>query len=315
MREQYQNNSKQNTPPLFGAPTKAKGAGIAFSLSSMLATVLLFIVILVLGIFGPTKEGYQHNDWYIYLCYILPQAASALIVVFYLRYTQTPIRQAVRKQKCHYKYLLLGVALQFGLLSLSELNGLFVTFLERFGYKASNVVLPSTDGFGFIGVFFVVAITAPIAEELLFRGVILDGLQSGFSTLASAVICGAVFSLYHQNPVQTAYQFCCGVAYGVLAVRAGGVLPTTLAHFLNNAFILVLNQCGVSAFPKAVFIPLMIVSGLCLIATLVYLLFFDKKQEQNGDKTERKTEKKRFFAFASVGLAICAITWIAGLFA
>lgn len=316
MSRNFVNSQKPNTrQPLFGEPTKGKGAGISFSLASMMGAVLLFIVMLVLALFGLMKDGYQNTQWYLYLCYILPPVASILIAWYYLRYTKTPVKTAVVKQKCHYKYLLLAVALQFGLLSLSELNGLFVGFLEKFGYVADDVVLPSVDGFGFVGVFFVVGMLAPVAEEILFRGVILDGLKAGFSLIVSALLCGLVFSLYHQNPVQTAYQFCCGFAYALLALRAGSILPTVLAHFLNNAFILILHKCGIGSFPKAVFIPLMIVSGLCLVATLVYLLFFDKKQGAETDKDAQKKERKNFFIFASVGLAVCLITWITGLFA
>ena len=315
MKGNYVNTRKPNTiPPLFGQPTKGKGAGLAFSLSSMLGTLLLFVIMLVLAIFGVTKEGFEGTQWYLYLCYILPPIASGLIVWYYLRYTKTPVKQAVTEQKCPLKYFLLAVALQFGLLSLGELNGLFVSFLERFGYVADAVVLPSVEGFGFVGVFFVVAIMAPIAEELLFRGVVLDGLRSGFSTISTALVCGSLFSLYHQNPVQTAYQFCCGFCYALLALRAGSVLPTVLAHFLNNAYILILYKCGVQSIPAPVLIPMIIVSGLCLIATLVYLFVFDKKQAEEKDKEEKKKERKNFFLFASVGLAVCAITWITNLF-
>lgn len=315
MENNFVNQQPANTkPPLFGTPTKAKGAGIAFSLSSMLGALLLFIVMLVMAIFGMMKEGYETTQWYLYFCYILPPVSSVLIVGYYLRYIKKPVKTAVKEQKCHYKYFLLAIALQIGLLSLSELNGIFVTFLKKFGYKGADVVLPSVDGFGFVGVFFVIGIMAPVAEEILFRGVVLDGLKSGFSTLVAALVCGALFSLYHQNPVQTAYQFCCGVAYALLAVRAGSVLPTILAHFLNNAYILILYKCGVQAIPYAVLLPLMIVSAICLVATVTYLIFFDKKKQSTLELAPQKGEKKNFFIFASVGLFVCTITWISGLF-
>ncbi|MBE5745642.1 MAG: CPBP family intramembrane metalloprotease [Clostridiales bacterium] len=315
MRQKNQGMNKiKNRTPLLGEHTRAKGAGLSFSLSTVLATMLLFVIILVLSIFGVAKEGFEKTEWYLYLCYVLPPIASVVIVGYYLRYVNKPVSTAIKEQKCHYKYFLLAIALQIGLLSLSELNGLFVGFLQRFGYQPDEIVLPSMDGFGFVGVFFVVAIIAPIAEELLFRGVVLDGLKSGFSTLVAAVLCGALFSLYHQNPVQTAYQFCCGFAYALLAVRAKSVLPTVLAHFLNNAYILILYKCGVTAYSTPAYITIMVVSGLCLIATLAYLLFLDKKDEDADIETEKKTEKKRFFALASVGIAVCVITWITNLF-
>ncbi len=305
--------------PLFGEPTRAKGAGLAFSLSSLLPSILMVVVFALLGIVGVLKTGHEEQDWYIYVCYLLPQVSAVIIVIIYLRYIKLPVKKAVRSQKCHWKYLLIAIALQFGLLALSELNTWFVSLLEKGGYQADDVPMPSVDGFGFVGVFLVIAVLAPILEEFLFRGVILDGIQSGFSVIPSALICGAMFSLYHQNPVQTVYQFCCGTAYALLALRAGSVLPTILAHFLNNAYILILYKCGVTAIPNAVFIPLMIVSGLCLIATLLYLFIFDKKRDEDGgyeevSVAELKKEKGTFFLFALVGLIVCLITWITTLF-
>ncbi len=318
MKETSNNAQNKNVKqPLFGVRTRAKGAGIAFSLSAFLPSVVLIVALAVMGIFNLLKEGYTEKDWYIYISYLLPQISAVLIVTFYLKYTKTSVKTAACAQKCRLKYLLLAVALQFGLLSLSELNGLFISLLEKIGYTPDDVILPSVDGFGFVGVFVVVAVLAPITEEILFRGVILDGLQSGFSALVSVVLCGALFSLYHQNPVQTAYQFCCGLAYALLAVRAGSVLPTILAHFLNNAYILILHKCGVVAFSTAVVIPLAISSGLCLMATVIYLFIFDKKQPTTGEtmeKTVDKKERKRFFLFALLGIVLCAITWITGLF-
>ncbi len=311
----YDTNTTNKTgkQPLFGAPTRAKGAGLAFSLSALLPALILMIALAVLGLCNLLQEGYTAKDWYIYVSYLLPQISAVLITVFYFKYTKTPVKRAVCRQKCHWKYLLIAVALQFGLLSLSELNGWFIGLLEKTGYEATDVALPNVNGFGFVGVFLVVAILAPITEEVLFRGVVLEGLQSGFSALVAAVLCGALFSLYHQNPVQTAYQFCCGVAYALLAVRAGSVLPTILAHFLNNAYILILYKCGVTAFSTAVMLPLTITSGVCLLATLLYLFIFDKKPAVAGETD--KAERKRFFLFALVGMLVCAITWITSLFA
>ena len=49
---------------------------------------------------------------------------------------------------------LIAFLLQIGLLSLSELNGLFLQFLGKFGYEHTPIVLPSVEGFGFVGVLF-----------------------------------------------------------------------------------------------------------------------------------------------------------------
>ncbi|MFQ7079353.1 MAG: hypothetical protein ACLRSW_16265 [Christensenellaceae bacterium] len=49
------------------------------------------------------------------------------------------------------KYFLIAVLLQVGLFA-RGLNGLFLNFLGRFGYKDDPILLPSLNGFGLVGV-------------------------------------------------------------------------------------------------------------------------------------------------------------------
>ena len=91
-----------------------------------------------------------------------------------------------------------------------------------------------------------------------------------------------------------------------MAVKSGSILPTVLSHFLNNALIVILYKIGLETVATPVFVVFMVVSALCLIGSLAYLIFFDKQEN-----TERTKEKKnRFFLYAAVGIAVCALTWL-----
>ncbi len=84
-----------------------------------------------------------------------------------------------------------------------------------------------------------VAMLPAIAEELLFRGVLARSLATRHALLAIGVS-AVVFSAYHLAPVQIVGTFPLAIALGTLAVRSGSVLPGMIAHFLNNAAVLVL---------------------------------------------------------------------------
>jgi len=299
---------------LLGEPTKAKASGVAFSLATILPQILAVVfVILTAKILSDSTQPLP--DWYLYFNYLLPQISFALTAFFFLRYTRTPIKTAFEKQKCPSKYYLVAVCLQIGLLSLSWLNGWFLEFLGQFGYEDSGILLPSMDGFGFVGVLLVVAALPAIFEEIMFRGVLLSGLRS-FGKTGAVLLCGALFAIYHQNPAQTIYQFCCGAAFALVALRSGSILPTVLAHFLNNAAILTLAKFGIEEFPTPVSIVFLIVSAVCLLGSLVYLVFIDKteKVDTNGVENTPKQEKKRFFFAAAAGIAVCAVIWVSALF-
>ena len=303
-----QNRERKNIK-LFGEPTQASASGIAFSLAAVLPNLLSIIFLLAVGM-----GDYQQTDWYLYASYLLPQMSFAITAIWFLYYTKTPIKAVFKNQKCAPRYFLIALLLQVGLLFLSQLNALFLSFLENFGYEDAGIRLPSMDGFGFIGVLIVVAVLPAILEETIFRGILLGGLKN-FGKVGSILLCGALFALYHQNPAQTLYQFCCGVAFALIAVRSGSVLPTVLSHFFNNAFILVLTKFGIESFPAPVLFAIFIVSAICLIISLVWLFVFDKKKNNGDEQTPArdKTERERFFIYASIGLAICALTWMAVL--
>ena len=54
---------------------------------------------------------------------------------------------------------------------------------------------------------------------------------------------------------------------------------------------------------------LCVAAAVVLVATLVYLIFFDKSGAQKGGVKDGKP----FFFGAAVGIAVCAVTWIVTL--
>ena len=308
------NDKKAKTPfsNLFGQPTPAKASGLSFSLATILPVILSFFFLIVVALAGGMKEGYETQDWFLYANFLLTQISFVLVAFIYFSYAGG-FKESMQRQKCAPRYFLIAFLLQVGLLSLSELNGWFLSFLEGFGYTDSGISLPSVDGVGFIGVLLVVAVFPAILEELIFRGVLLDGLKTAFGTGGCVLVCGALFALYHQNPAQTAYQFCCGVAFALVAIRSGSILPTVLSHFLNNLFILIMYKCNIEQFAPPVFIAVLCVSVCCLIGSLVWLLCFDK--EKTEKRVGDKAKKKQFFLYALVGIFLCVITWLSVFFA
>ena len=286
------NNKQGGVASFIGEPTPAKVSGLTYSLAAVGMITLSFLAMLLLFAFGVTaKEGYAESDLYLYVSYLVTPTAFAFVSWWVLRWKGTPLRVFIKEQKCLKRYFLLAVTLQIGLLSLSELNSLFLNFLGKFGYESQPLQLPSMDGFGFIGVLLAVAVMPALFEEVIFRGLLLKGMDT-FGTVGAVLISGGLFALFHQNPAQTAYQFCCGAAFALVAIRSGSILPTVLAHFINNALILTLQKLGVSAFPQPVYISILCVSAVCLIGTLSWLIFVDKGT-QPRNVSEGKKERKR----------------------
>ncbi len=307
MEKKTGNNSITKLTAFLGEPTPSKKAGLAYSVIPILSVVVSLIFIFFAAMVGLTGEQLEEKNGYRYAVFIIPQVAIVLLLGYIFLWSKKSFKQVMQEEKCEWKYYPIAIVLQIGLIMLSQLNGLFLEFLERFGYQSENILLPDMNGLGVVGVLFVVAVLPSLFEEILFRGVLLNGIKS-FGKVGAVLLCGGLFSLFHQNPAQTPYQFCCGAAYALLALRANSVYPTILAHFLNNAAIVVLIKLfGENfIFSSTVGIGIFIVSSVCLVGALSYLIFFDKKNE--GKKN--KTEQKNFFKYASVGIIVCVINWL-----
>ena len=79
-----------------------------------------------------------------------------------------------------------------------------------------------------------VAIAPAIGEELIFRGVIARSLARQ-SQLFAIVVSAVLFAAYHIIPIQIVTVFPFGLALGFIAVRADSIVPTMIAHAINNA--------------------------------------------------------------------------------
>lgn len=82
------------------------------------------------------------------------------------------------------------------------------------------------------------ALLAAVAEELLFRGVLLAFLEKGHPR-GGVFLSAILFAAYHWvSPDRGALQLWCalsaGVCYGEATLRAGAVWPAVLAHLAVN---------------------------------------------------------------------------------
>ena len=308
---QRNGNKKGLLTSLIGEATPAKASGLTYSLAAILSVVFAFAFLLAITLFGLAKEGYENSEWYLYCSYLLTPLTFFAVAWLVLRWSGKSVGEEIRAQACPARYFLLAILLQCGLLCLSQLNGLFLEWLGKFGYEDTPIVLPSLDGVGFVGVLITVAVLPAVFEEIIFRGLLLKGMKS-FGVAGAVFLNGALFALYHQNPAQTLYQFCCGAAFAWVAIRAGSILPTVVSHFLNNALIIVLMKFNAAEIQGVALVVVMVVSILCFIASLVWLFFFERG-ENAPTKEVDKAERKPFLLYASVGIATYALTWISVL--
>ena len=84
--------------------------------------------------------------------------------------------------------------------------------------------------------FVAIAIMPAILEELLMRGIILDGLLRHHDPRKAILVSAFLFGLIHLNPIQFVYGFLSGLFLGWVYWRTRSLLACMVIHGVNNAF-------------------------------------------------------------------------------
>ncbi len=97
-----------------------------------------------------------------------------------------------------------------------------------------------------------IAVTPAICEELLFRGYIQRQIERSAGVDWSLILSGFLFGAYHLQPTKLLPLALLGFYFAYLTWRTGSLVPAMIAHFLQNAFAVVLSNVFASAPDRSV---------------------------------------------------------------
>lgn len=202
----------------------------------------------------------------------------------------------------------IAVILSFGMLfGLGFINDAFVKLLKTVGINTPDIPFSISGAGEFILCIFSLCVIPAVSEELFFRGVLLSSLKNS-GIIAASLVSALFFAVYHCSPAQLVYQFIFGFMLAVLARRANSVLPSIIAHFLNNIAVLSLYYFKVYL---DVYNPLYIILGIGYLAVFSFVLTIFKTEKRVHDK---KSVTEAFVPFGIIGLAICVLIGALDLF-
>lgn len=116
------------------------------------------------------------------------------------------------------------------------------------------------------------SILAPIAEESLFRGVILDHLKGCMNIYAAVLIQAILFGIMHGNIVQGLFVIPMAIAMGLVAIKAGSIVPTIVIHALFNGISYALTFVPDSIAKSLSFSTMLLIIPIMALVLLYNLL-------------------------------------------
>ncbi|MCJ8311404.1 MAG: CPBP family intramembrane metalloprotease [Saccharospirillaceae bacterium] len=114
-----------------------------------------------------------------------------------------------------------------------------------FGINPEVVFFNNIYSTGIFGVICI-CLVAPIAEELVFRGVILRGLLSRLRSTHAILLSSMLFAIFHFNADQTFFVLFIGCFLGWLYVKSYSLYPSIIAHICFNSWSYILGGIEVS---------------------------------------------------------------------
>ncbi len=211
-----------------------------------------------------------------------------------------------------YTYLLMigiGVISLFGIqYFISAINNL----LKVMHYPVEEelpIINPTGVGTYFLALFLLAVIPA-IEEELIFRGIIFNGLRSRFKDYQAILISAVLFALMHGNLQQFVYPIFLGIILAWVVMRTGSLVSSILVHMINNALVVTFAFIKNLTGWELAFINkwwFYIVAVLILGATFAILFLIDKFYFKNKSKEEiekKKTDTKYLLISSMIALSL-----------
>ncbi|VTQ89162.1 CPBP family glutamic-type intramembrane protease [Hathewaya histolytica] len=131
-----------------------------------------------------------------------------------------------------------------------------------------------------ISTTILIVIVAPICEEILFRGIILEMFLKKYSTLKSILVSALMFGIIHGNFIQGVETFFIAIILGYIYYKTNSLLPCIFLHFVNN-FIYILSLYGIKIESTNFSLTELIIGVIILISSyFIYIKFIKTEKEE-----------------------------------
>lgn len=194
--------------------------------------IILFLTSIILRFLSVPAENLIDNSVLIWLIY--DQIPHLIVLSFALLKTNELIRFSFFQMEIRkwYRYFLLfmivaGIVLiSFSIVSKFKTAPVLIQ-LDKINDLTKNFSI----------LFYIkILLLAPVFEELVFRGVILNGFLNRYSPTKSILVTSLLFSVLHLNPMQFIIAFLLGLLTGWYFYKTRNLLSCIMIHSLSNLF-------------------------------------------------------------------------------
>ena len=244
-----QNQTTPPTAPLLPDLTAARRSfsrvGWAMVLYTIIPTLIAYAIYYAVLEFAPNIAA---KDWFLWVYALAPMYVVGVPIYFLFIKGAPKTRIEPKKLGANgfFSFLLISVTLLYA-------GNLIGNFLMAFvsiatGKEMANPVADMLSGSSFWINALMVAVLAPIFEELIFRKLILDRIHV-WGEKTAIVFSALLFGIFHGNFYQFFYAFGIGLVFAYIYIRTGRLRYTIALHMFINGFFGVFANWVISKVP------------------------------------------------------------------
>ncbi len=180
----------------------------------------------------------------------------------------------------------------------------FTLYMSGFGItvpESDFTITPSTAAV--VVQFVYVVVIGPVAEELLYRGVVLTLLKP-YGKFMAVFFSALIFGIMHGNIPQAASAFTGALVFGIIAVQCNSIIPTILIHIANNMVASYSDFAAVYGWKYAD--EILMALEIAIILAGVYVLFVSgwKLRLKNDNRYALPSSQRYAAVFTNVFMIV-----------
>lgn len=218
-------------------------------ISSVLLCILQFILMVILNIVFSSIIGLFIGEQWTYLFSKI--ITNIIVIILLLKIYFKPNSDDKRSVDVNYtRSITLSCLLMILLLTISFRLITLVSFNPIMNYLASKSkmlhcikeIASQTNPYLLV---LEITLIGPIIEEILFRGIILNGLLKKYSPAKAILFSSLLFSIFHGNLPQMFNALAFGILLGFIYIKTKSLYAVTFSHIIANTSLYILEKLEV----------------------------------------------------------------------
>ncbi len=187
---------------------------------------------------------------------------------------------------------ILFIAINLSLFA-STAGGLIEYIFEKIGINSSlpDLALPH-EWWNLIIRIISIIVLAPIIEELVFRGILLNSISKSLNTKWAIMISSLLFGIIHIHPVPIIIIGLTTILTAWIVIKSNSILSGFIIHFINNfiavSYYMLKNSGGLVFFQNLSLTAKWDISIFILFSSIIMIIFGIKWLLRNLDLNSQR---------------------------